>query len=163
MPPLTVEQFCTEVRAPLVGALVLLVGDRGVAEELAQEALARAYQRWSTLESPRPWVYATAFNLARSRWRRVLVERRARDRLAALAAAPVEPDTASAVAVRQAVAALPVRQRQVVACRFYAQLSVAESAVVMSCAEGTVKALTSQAITSLRRAGLAVDAEVTHA
>lgn len=161
----TADDFCTEVRAPLVGALVLLCGDRGVAEELAQEALARAYQRWSTLTSPRSWVYAVAFNLARSRFRRVVAERRARERMAVLAVESVEPDTASAIAVRTAVADLPLRQCQVVACRFYAQLSVAESAAAMSCAEGTVKSLTSQAIASLRRAGLAVDTheEVSHA
>lgn len=152
------SQFCAEVRAPLVGALTLYCGDRGVAEELAQEALARAFQRWASLHSPRPWTYATAFNLARSRFRRVLAERRAHARVAVLAGeGAVDPDTASAVAVREAVRALPDRQRQAIVCRFYVQLTVRETAAAMACAEGTVKALTSQAITKLRGAGLAVD------
>jgi RNA polymerase sigma factor (sigma-70 family) len=150
--------FCAEVSAPLVGALTLYCGNRAVAEELAQEALVRAFQRWAAIESPRAWTYAVAFNLARSTFRRQAAERRAHDRAAQLSGdGSVDPDTTSAIAVRQAVAALAPRQRQVVACRFYAQLTVAESAAVMGCAEGTVKALTSQAIAVLRRAGLAVD------
>ncbi|CAN5153147.1 SigE family RNA polymerase sigma factor [soil metagenome] len=151
--------FCAEVRGPLVGALTLYCGDRGVAEELAQEALVRTFQRWDTLEAPRPWTYAAAFNLARSRFRRLLAERRARERSAVLAGdGSIDPDTASAVAVREAVAALPLRQRQSIVCRYYTQLTVRETAAAMGCAEGTVKALTSQAITNLRAAGLAVDA-----
>lgn len=158
MTNMSASAFCGEVRAPLVGALALYCGDRATAEELAQEALVRALQRWETLDSPRAWTYATAFNLARSMFRRRQAERRARERAAELAGdGRIEPDTASAVAVRAAVAKLSPRQRQVVACRFYAQLTVAESAAAMGCAEGTVKALTSQAITALRKAGLGVD------
>lgn len=153
-----VETFCAEIRAPLVGSLTLFCGDRGIAEELAQEALARALQRWAQLRSPRQWTYTCAFNLARSRFRRVLAERRARDRMAVLARqAAVEADTAGAIAVKTAVANLPPRQRQAVVCRFYAGLSVAETAGVMRCAQGTVKALTSQALANLRKAGLDVD------
>ena len=88
-----------------MGALSLYCGDRGVAEDLAQEALARAWGRWrhvSTLDAPERWVYRTAFNLARSRFRRLAVERRVH-RLAP-AVAPL-PDTATAVAVRAAVSA----------------------------------------------------------
>lgn len=68
----------------------------------------------------------------------------------------MEPDTTTAIAVRQAVADLPPRQRQAILCRFYGQLSVAETAASMRCAEGTVKALTHQAIANLRGAGLHV-------
>lgn len=70
------ETFCIEVGAGLVGALTLFCGDRGVAEEIAQDALIRVLQRWDSLESPRPWTYATAFNLTRSRYRRRQAERR---------------------------------------------------------------------------------------
>lgn len=150
--------FCAEVRGPLVGALTVWCGDRWLAEELAQEALARAFQRWSVIEQPIPWTYAVAFNLGRSTFRRRAAERRARDRSRQMAVdTAAEPDTATAVAVRAAVAALAPRQREVVACRFYAQMDVAETARVMRCAQGTVKALTSQAIGALRRAGLDVD------
>lgn len=103
-------ELCARLRPRLVGSLTLYCGDLGVAEDLAQEALARAWGRWrhvSTLDAPERWVYRTAFNLARSRFRRLAVERRVH-RLAP--AAGSLPDTATAVAVRAAVSALPPRQ-----------------------------------------------------
>ncbi|CAN5698770.1 hypothetical protein BH24ACT15_BH24ACT15_08090 [soil metagenome] len=107
---------------------------------------------------PRRGPNVCAFNLARSRIRRVVAERRAQQRIAVLAGdGAVDPDTAAAVAVRSAVADLPTRQRQTIICRFYAGLSVAETARAMGCAEGTIKALTSQAVANLRKAGLDVD------
>lgn len=154
----TPEAFCADVRGPLVGTLELYVGQRATAEELAQEALVRAWQWWGQLDHPRAWTYRCAFNLARSGFRRRQAERRANARVSSMASrVDVDPDSADAVAVRAAVAELTPRQREVVLARFYAQLTVAETADVMACAEGTVKSLTSQAITALRRSGLVVD------
>lgn len=150
------EAFVDDVRGGLVGALTLYVGDRAVAEELAQEALVRAWQRWDRLSAPRAWVYRTAFNLARSGFRRRQAERRA-TRRAAVSDTVVDPDVGDAVAVRRAVAALAPRQREAIVARYYADLTVSEAAEAMGCAAGTVKALTSQAIANLRAAGLAVD------
>ncbi len=70
------------------------------------------------------------------------------------------PDTATAVAVRAAVSALPPRQRAAILARYYLDLDVAASADLLGCQPGTVKALTHQAIASLRRAGLTVPEEV---
>ena len=155
------DAFCAEIRTPLVGSLTLFTGSRGLVEDLAQEALASAFQRWDDLEDPRSWTFAVAFNLARSAFRRRAAERRAHERIAALAATQSgDPDTADAIAVRDALRALPARQRQVLICRFYARFSVAETAAAMRCPEGTVKSLTSRAITALRGAGLGVNEEV---
>jgi RNA polymerase sigma factor (sigma-70 family) len=63
------------------------------------------------------------------------------------------------VAVRAAVAALPPRQRAAIVLRYFADLSVRVTAAVMGCAEGTVKALTSKAISALRARGLVDDEE----
>jgi len=55
-----------------------------VAEEIAQEALARAWERWdvvSLMSSPDGWTYRVAFNLAKSHYRRRQAEKRAMDRL----------------------------------------------------------------------------------
>ena len=150
----------SRIRPGLVGALALYCGDRGVAEDLAQEAMARAWARWrhvSALDAPERWVYRTAFNLARSRFRRLAVERRVHRLMPVVAALP---DTATAVAVRAAVSALPPRQRAAIVARYYLDLDVAASADLLGCQPGTVKALTHQAIASLRRAGLAVPEEV---
>ncbi|WP_370324563.1 sigma-70 family RNA polymerase sigma factor [Euzebya sp.] len=152
--------FCADVRGQLVGALVLLGHDWRVAEELAQEALVRTWQRWATIDHPRAFALRCATNLSRSWLRRRLAERRAYRLVSADASTTSDPpDTASAVAVRRAVAALPARQREAVVARYFADLSVVDAAEVMGCAAGTVKALTAQAIANLRRAGLDVTEE----
>jgi RNA polymerase sigma-70 factor (sigma-E family) len=151
--------FCASLSPRLVGSLALFCGDRHLAEELAQEALVRALERWDRVErmpAPEAWVYAVAFNLARSWFRRRGAERRAHRRLAgANMASLVLPSAERALAVRRAVDALPERQRLVVIARFYADLSVEATADVLGCAPGTVKAHTHRAIQSLRAAGLA--------
>lgn len=148
------EAFCGAMIDRLVGSMALYVGDRPLAEEIAQEALARAWERWDqvgTMDSPEAWVFATARNLARRRLTRRAMERR----VSALRNHPAPPpDVAEAVAVRSAVAALPERQRATVIARYFLGLSIAETAGLMGCAEGTVKAATHQALSSLRASGL---------
>jgi len=154
-------KFCRDLTPRLVGSMVLFSGDRILGEEIAQEALTRALERWGRvgrMASPEAWVYRTGFNVARSWARRRGVEQRANARLAGRFVPADLPDSATAIAVREAVAALPARQRAVIVCRFYGGMSVAETAQVLSCASGTVKALTHRAIAGLRTAGL-VDVE----
>jgi RNA polymerase sigma factor (sigma-70 family) len=71
------------------------------------------------------------------------------------------PDHAQAVAVRQAVAALPPRRRAALVLRYYLDLSVADTAEVMGCSQGAVKALSAQAVTKLRAHPLLTDVEDT--
>ena len=59
--------------------------------------------------------------------------------------------------VVQALERLPARQRQAVILRFLDDLSVADTARVMGCAQGTVKAHTSRALVSLRGMDLGID------
>lgn len=150
--------LCRSVHPRLVGALSLRCGDRQLAEDLAQEALARAWRDWPRLRERgpvEPWVFATAFNLLRSWRRRLGVARR---RAPMLAVVPDDSDATGGIAVRRAVALLPDRQREAIALRYYADLSVRDTAEVMGCAEGTVRALTSQAVAGLKTAlGHAVD------
>lgn len=146
--------FCRRMRPRLVGALGFIVREDALADDVAQEALARAWDRWDrvrAMPNPEGWVYRVALNLARSRLRQ-RAARRARE----LRVASREPgssgavDVASAMAVREAVAQLPLRQRMVVALRYFDDLSVADTAAAMRCAEGTVKSLTHQALAALR-------------
>lgn len=152
------DEFCEAVGPRLAGSLTLYCGDRGAGEELAQEALARALERWAhvgVMASPEAWVYRVGLNLARSRFRRRAAERRGLRRLASQTSGVQEAeDSATAVTVRRLVAELPPRQRAAVVARFYGGLSVDEAAEVLDCAPGTVRALTHQALTRLREQGL---------
>ena len=135
-----VEAFCQRVRPRLVGALALYCGDVAVAEELAQEALARAWLNWRRVrryQSPDGWVHHVAFNLARSHLRRRRLERLHSGQPAT--PPPAVPDRDWAVDVRRAIRRLPVRQRQALVLRYYADLSVDDTAAAMSCSAGTVK------------------------
>ena len=150
--------FCRTEYKRLVGALSLYCGDRFVAEELAQEAIARVIGDWGKvrrLDAPGAWAYRVAINLANSHLRRILAERRAKQRFTARTrSVHHDPDTSTALTVRQAVASLPRRQRAVVVLRFFADLSVREVADLLEYPEGTVKSLTAKAVTSLRMSDL---------
>lgn len=148
-----IEALCAALHPRLVSSLALHCGDRDVAAELAQEALARLWERWPSLtavQSPEAWTYRVAFNLAASRYRRRAAERRAMARAGANRP-PAPPEPADALAVRAAVLGLPPRQRAVVVLRYYADLTVDDVAAVVGCAPGTVKSLTSRAVAALRR------------
>jgi RNA polymerase sigma factor (sigma-70 family) len=102
------------------------------------------------MDSPHSWLSVVGLNLARSWWRRRYAEQRANRRSRALTttAPPAEP--ADVLTVRAAVAQLPHRQRSALLFRFYAGMSVVETAAAMHCAEGTVKSLTHRAMAALR-------------
>lgn len=120
------------------------------AEDAVQEAFMRAYDRWATVqhhERPRAWVVRVALNLATSWWRRYRRERGSPpDRPAPPDARPMDIDLV------RLVWALPKRQRQVVALRVLADLSVADTAEALGMAEGTVKATLHRALRRLRDA-----------
>lgn len=147
--------FCEKLHPSLFGALLLYCGSREVAEDLTQETLLRVWRQWasvSAMDRPDRWALRVAFNLAKSGFRRLRVARR----VAALAdpardGVSHDTDPTDAIAVRSAVATLPPRQRATIVLRYFNDLSVADTAEVLGCAEGTVKALTSQAVDNLRR------------
>jgi RNA polymerase sigma-70 factor (sigma-E family) len=152
--PPDLVSFCSQQQPRLFGMLTLYCGDPDVAEELAQEALARACNRWRQvrrMQAPEAWAYRVAINLANSYFRRKAAERRAQQRLRGQRQADHhDPDSASSVAVFHAVAKLPRRQRAALVLRYYADLSVGEVAQLMDCPEGTVKTLTRKAVATLR-------------
>jgi RNA polymerase sigma-70 factor (sigma-E family) len=149
------DAFCTDEYPRLVGTLTLFCGDQGVAEELTQETLVRAYQHWKRvqrLDNPGAWANRVALNLATSHYRRKRAERRAHERLdRASSHEQIVPEPESnAPELRAALARLSRKQRSALILRHYVGLSVAEVAHHMNCPEGTVKRLTHEAIRSLR-------------
>ena len=144
--------FCAREHRRVVGTLTLHCGDPHVAAELAQEALARVCGDWgriSAMAAPGAYLHRIAI-LASSHYRRRKAERAAVLRYGSRQVEETGSDPAGAVAVRKAVAALPLRQRTALVLRYYSDLSVQETADAMGCATGTVTSLTSQALASLR-------------
>lgn len=148
------EAFCRDEHPRLVGTLSLYCGDPFVAEELAQETLARAYRDWNKIQgmaAPGAWAHRVAMNLAKSYFRRSAAERRARTREEAQArVTEPAPETAEAVTVRRAVANLPEQQRRMLLLRFYRELSVAEVASLTGRSASAVTSLTHRAVRALR-------------
>jgi RNA polymerase sigma-70 factor (ECF subfamily) len=135
------DSFYAAVFARLVGQLALVTGDPHEAEDVVQEAMARAAPRWAQLrayDAPEAWVRRVAFNLA------VSGHRRARRRLAALLRlgppAPVPPVSVEALALAQALQGLTVAHRQVVVLHYLADLPVQQVARELGVPVGTVKA-----------------------
>jgi RNA polymerase sigma-70 factor, ECF subfamily len=111
----TFEAFFLAQHERLFQALYLLTSDRFEADDLAQEALLRTYERWdrvSAMESPAGYVYRTALNLYRSRLRSLLVRMR-RGFAAVSSEDPSEPVSASHD-IRMAITGLPRGQREAV-------------------------------------------------
>lgn len=145
-------EFCAAEFPRLVRGLTFYVGSQALAEELAQEALLRACARWEKvgqLDRPGAWCRRVAINLANSQMRRRRLERRTRHRLFE-GDGYTDPDTATAVVVQQAVAALPVRQRTVAVLRLVYDLSVQDTAAEMGVSVDAVKSLTKRAVATLR-------------
>ncbi|SEB49114.1 RNA polymerase sigma-70 factor, ECF subfamily [Nocardioides exalbidus] len=118
-----------------------LTGDRGVAEEIAQEAYVRAWQHWSRVaryDQPAAWVRQVATRLSVSRWRRTKVAAAwlARNR----SEAHVPPPDETSTALVRALLEIPEAQRRAVVLHHLADLPVDEVARIERCPAGTVKA-----------------------
>lgn len=129
--------------------LAATIGDRALATEATDEAMARAYERWSTVsryDFPAGWVYRVGLNWARSHHRRlarVLPLRREE---------PAELGAISDPAIRAALLELPVKLRAVVVCRLLLDWSVDETAGALHIPPGTVKSRLSRALHTLETA-----------
>lgn len=135
-----IQQFVREDYARVVNAVALVAGDVHTAEDLVQEAIARAWsrsERGPDLDSLSSWIVAVSLNLARSRWRRVLAERRARARLTIPNASP--PPGLDQIDVARALATLPRRQREMAVLRYLMDMTTREVADTLGVSEGTVK------------------------
>ncbi len=137
-----IRDFLSNEYPGLVGALFLVCGDRAMAEDAVQEALARAWERsehGERIESLRAWVTKVALNVMRSGFRRLGAERRARARLESATEPPLPDPSAAAIDVRRALAALPRRQREATVLRYYLDMDLGEISSVLGVTEGATK------------------------
>jgi RNA polymerase sigma-70 factor (ECF subfamily) len=128
----------------IVAMVTVVVGDRDQAQDVAQEAFARALTRWSRIggyELPEAWVRRVALRIAIDSGRRF---RRAILVSVKLAAQPrpPEPEPGDSLAFTDLGAALrrlPIREREVLALRYLADLPVETIARECGLPLGTVK------------------------
>ena len=143
--------------ASLVRLAYFLTIDRGVAEEAVQDAYVSLYRNWHTLRdraATLPYLRAVVVNRCRSAHRR-----RART---VRATEPLTPDLAwlpgadteavahdEALRIATGVPGLPTRQREVVVCRYYLDLTERQPADLLEISVGSVKKHASRALARL--------------
>ncbi len=148
------EVFYLEARDSVAQAVALAIGDVDLAADSTDEAMIRAYQRWSyvgTLEQPAGWVFRVAINHSRSRFRRVA--RKAR--YAAVLGRDHHTDDAFAdriedSALLKGLQSLPPDRRVVVVLRVLLEFSEAECATALDIRPGTAKSRLHRGLAQLR-------------
>ncbi|MDQ3104034.1 MAG: SigE family RNA polymerase sigma factor [Actinomycetota bacterium] len=142
----------------LLRTAYVLTGDRHSAEDLLQQALAKAYLSWHRLRDPGAadgYVRKIMVNEHTGWWRRAW---RRNERSTEELPEPRSGSPADSTgrcderdAMWSLLQSLPPRQRAAVVLRYYEDLSEAETAAVLGCSVGTVKSQTSRAIAALRQ------------
>lgn len=151
------EDFTSYVRSrqqALSRFAYLLTGNAHSAEDLVQSALAKAYGKWdriSRLEAPDAYVRRIIVNENTSWFRRARNRNEQPNSDLIELVDPVGVDTpAHDDELWRLVMTLSPQQRAAVVCRFYEDLSEAQTAQVLGCSVGAVKSHTSRALAALR-------------
>lgn len=156
-------QFAENARRPLTHLALALTNDRTEADDLVQETLMRVMNRWREVPVEHPFAYArTALVRAHiSEHRRPHHRRECLDGTSGTdaplsghshGAASLEDEATDRAVLRKALAAMPLRQRQVVVLRYLEDMSIADVAEVLGCSTGSVKRSTHTGLLALRRA-----------
>ena len=160
------ELLLAKHRSPVVHFLFRMVQNLAVAEELAQEVFLRVYRSRDTYEPTAKfttWLFRIATHLALNSLRDAKHERlqerlddvseEARQRQVTDARPTVETSMvkeAKLEEIRQAVAALPEKQRAAVLMHKYQELEYSQIASALNCSESAVKSLLFRAYETLR-------------
>jgi RNA polymerase sigma-70 factor (sigma-E family) len=157
---MTFEEYTAARSVALLRYAAVLTGDRDLAQDIVQEVLARAHQRWQRivrLNVPDSYVRRMVTNeflsWRRGRWSRLVPIGRVPEEQRPVSVA-AERDAPTVHAERDALltelARLPRRQQAVLVLRYYEGLSDAEIADVLGCRPGTVRGYASRALATLR-------------
>jgi RNA polymerase sigma-70 factor (ECF subfamily) len=149
--PRSFEEFFASEHRRLFGALCLVTGDRSEAEEIMQDAFLRLWERWdrvADVDDPSGYLFRTAMNLFRNRYRRAgLAVKKA------INAIPTEDALATVedrdVVVR-ALRALTPDQRAAVVLTNYVGLTSDEAGRVLGMRPSTVRTLATRARAAVR-------------
>jgi len=151
------EEFVALRLDALLRYATVLTCDPHLAEDVVQEVLLRAQQRWpriGEMDAPAAYVKRMVTNEYLS-WRRRRAAREVAASKAMLdAVGPVVPDRTGEYDERDAmlsrIARLPRKQRSAIVLRYYENCTDAEIAAVLGCGEGTVRSHLSRAVATLR-------------
>ncbi|MEV3937043.1 SigE family RNA polymerase sigma factor [Glycomyces sp. NPDC049804] len=153
-PPTRQSEFEDFVRArsgALCASAYLLTGDRGLAEDLVQDALARTWRSWKRLHrtaNAEAYTRRTMYHLHVSRWRRTKVAEVSTE---AVPERPGdEPDTALRLAVHAALLSLPAKQRAAIVLRYFEDQTEASAAAILDCPVTTLRARVQRGLRRLR-------------
>jgi RNA polymerase sigma factor (sigma-70 family) len=148
-----------ESRDDLYAYVAGLLRDRSAAEDVTAQAFERAYRRRRTFDPQRGTMRAWLFGIARNA---ALDELRRRKRQAELFAEPVDAGAPTAAdgaeaalrreALREALATLSPRERELVALKYFAGLANTEIATVIETSESNVGTRLHRVLEKLRRA-----------
>ncbi|MEU6852293.1 SigE family RNA polymerase sigma factor [Actinacidiphila alni] len=149
--------FFEQHYAELARLAHLLTGEADAADDLAADALVAMWRHWDRVraaEHPVAYARGVVANLARSRIRSAVRERR---RIALFWSHPQDqdrtdgPDVPAVLDVREALQRLPFRKRACVVLRHAFDLSERDTAAVLGISVGTVKSQTSRGVAELER------------
>lgn len=145
----TFDRFCTLEGERLAKALALALDNRELGRDAAAEAMARAWERWSTVseyDNTAGWCYRVGLNWGRSRLRR-------RRREVTTAFPPDAPHDDPVVddIMTTALAKLSTDHRAVIVGRFYLDWSEADLATALAIPTGTAKSRLSRALAQLEQ------------
>ncbi len=144
--------------AGLLRLAVVMLGSREAAEDAVQDAFVALHRNQRLLRDPQAaeaYLRSAVLNRSRSWIRRQVVQRSPRPLLLVL---DVQESAEDAVVQRDEVGAvvaemrtLARRQREVLACRFVLEMSVAETAQLLEMSQGSVKAHTHRGLQALQK------------
>jgi len=140
------ESFFEAERGRLFRLLVLVTGSAHEADDVAQEAFVKLWERWSRigqLENPAGYLHRTAMNLFRSRYRHAAYVAKRRLSIRGEGEDPLLAIEAKDDALRM-LRAMTRRQRAAIVLTELLGYSVAEAAVALSIRPSTVRVLISQ-------------------
>lgn len=137
-----------------------ILGHSGEAEDVASDAMAKALRSWRKvrdMDAPEAWVVRVTTNLAIDTVRR---NNRFADKAGSQGLSATVGESSSEIDARLdlhlLLRSLPRRQREVLALRYLADLSEAETAAILGIAQGTVKRHASRGILKMREEVLGI-------
>jgi RNA polymerase sigma-70 factor (sigma-E family) len=145
------DGFVAARSSALLRTAYLLTHDHGLAEDLLQTSLTKAWFAWDRIEgNPEAYVRRILVNTFSSWWRRKWNGEHATEDLPDSGTPDGTDAAGQSHDLWQAMARLPRRQRAVVVLRYFEDLTEAETAVALGCTVGTVKSQASKALAKLR-------------